>query len=346
MSSFLPLSNPVSVSNGSRFAVIIVNYNGGAMLVDCVRSALREQVAPERIILVDNGSRDGSIDAIESEIAGLTLLRNPCNAGFARAVNQSIRHALSQAPEFVLLLNNDAELDPGALFAFSSLFERWREAAIVGGQLRYPDGRLQSAFAPFPSVAEELVPRPLLRLVAPRRFARKTQGSDPVLVECVLGACFCVRASALPQLGLLDEDFFFFFEEIEWCRRAARLGMQVYYLPAARAVHRGGQTANRFRGPARVEYQRSKLTFFRKTRPPAAYLAVSAFLVIRTLVNALAGSLACIATLFLKKRLRGKAWTYWYLFCWHLLLRPSGWGLPDKCPGNLEVTSDNAIGSE
>jgi N-acetylglucosaminyl-diphospho-decaprenol L-rhamnosyltransferase len=313
---------------GSRFAVIIVNYNGGAMLEDCVRSAIREGVAAAQIIVVDNGSRDGSIENLKRAIQSLTFIQNNCNAGFARAVNQGIKQA---AAEFILLLNNDAQLELGALQAFAEAFDTLPNLAIAGGQLRYPDGRLQSAFAPLPSVAEEILPLALLKLISPQRFRRKTSVRDPMAVECVLGACLCLRTSILPRLGLLDEDYFFFFEEIEWCQRARRIGAEVYYLPAARAVHAGGQTANRFRGPSRVEYQRSKLTFFRKTRSAAAYHSVSLFLVFRTLINAFFATLACLATLFLNRRLRLKAGTYWYLFGWHLLLRNDSWGLPGKC---------------
>lgn len=315
-------------NTGARFAVIIVNYNGGTLLEDCVRSLLREGVPALQIIVVDNGSRDGSIEGLNRSYAGLTMIRNHCNAGFARAVNQAIEQS---SAEFILLLNNDAQLEPGALQAFAEAFDKLPDLAIAGGQLRYPDGRLQSAFAPLPSVEEEILPLALLKLISPGRFRRKTSETEPIAVECVLGACFCVRSSVLPRLGLLDEDYFFFFEEIEWCQRARRIGAEVYYLPAARATHVGGQTANRFRGPSRVEYQRSKLIFFRKTHSTAAYLSVSVFLVFRTFINALSGAVMCAATLFLNKRFRLKAATYWYLLCWHLLLRPASWGLPGKC---------------
>jgi N-acetylglucosaminyl-diphospho-decaprenol L-rhamnosyltransferase len=323
----------VSENIGARFAVVIVNYNGGAMLVDCVHSALREAVPAPQIIVVDNGSVDGAIENLLGAVNGLTVLRNRCNAGFARAANQGICRATA-APSSVefILLNNDAQLDSGALEAFAAGFDSLPSLAIAGGQLRYPDGRLQSAFAPLPSLGEEILPRALLKLVRPVRFRRKTLDQNPLAVPCVLGACLCVRRSVLPRLGLLDEDYFFFFEEIEWCRRAGQFGAEVYYLPQARALHGHGQTANRFRGPARVEYQRSKLIFFRKTSNRAAYLLVSAIIVLRTAVNALAGAVACLATLFVNRRLRRRVHTYWYLLFWHLLLRPATWGLPGRCP--------------
>jgi N-acetylglucosaminyl-diphospho-decaprenol L-rhamnosyltransferase len=324
----------VSENIGARFAVVIVNYNGGAMLVDCVHSALREAVPAPQIIVVDNGSVDGAIENLLGAVNGLTVLRNRCNAGFARAANQGICRATAapSSVEFILLLNNDAQLDSGALEAFAAGFDSLPSLAIAGGQLRYPDGRLQSAFAPLPSLGEEILPRALLKLVRPVRFRRKTLDQNPLAVPCVLGACLCVRRSVLPRLGLLDEDYFFFFEEIEWCRRAGQFGAEVYYLPQARALHGHGQTANRFRGPARVEYQRSKLIFFRKTSNRAAYLLVSAIIVLRTAVNALAGAVACLATLFVNRRLRRRVHTYWYLLFWHLLLRPATWGLPGRCP--------------
>ena len=320
-------------SVGARFSVVIANYNGGAMLEECVCSVVREGVPAARIIIVDNGSQDGSIDNLQRNVDGLSIIHNSCNAGFAKAVNQGINLAVSAASpsEFLLLLNNDAQLEPGALQAFAAGFGTLPNLAIAGGQLRYPGGRLQSAFAPFPSVAEEILPRFVLSAIFPDRFRRKTIQQNPIAVECVLGACLCVRSSTLPALGLLDEDYFFFFEEIEWFQRARRMGTEVYYLPAARAVHGHGQTADRFRGPARVEYQRSKLIFFRKTRTASAYIAVSIILVLRTLINALAAAVACVATLFLNRSLRSKAATYWYLLGWHLMLRPASWGLPGKC---------------
>jgi hypothetical protein len=322
---------------GARFAIVIVNYNGGAMLLECVLSAMQEGVPASHIFIVDNGSRDDSIQTLESSVAGTSVIRNRCNAGFARAVNQAIESALAlpASVEFFLLLNNDAQLESGALQAFAGGFDRLPNLAIAGGQLHFPDGRLQNAFAPLPSLAEEILPLILLRLFFRDRYRRKTLEENPFVVESVFGACLCVRRAVLPRLGPLDEDFFFFFEELEWCRRAWQIGTEVYHLPQARAVHRQGHTANRFRGPSRVEHQRSKLIFFKKSRRPAAFHVLSVFLVLRTLINALSGTVMCAATLCLNQRLRLNTRTYWYLFSWHMLGRPASWGLPDKCSGRF-----------
>ena len=161
----------VNSSNaGARFSVVIVNYNGGEMLLDCVRSVVREAVPSSQIIIVDNGSTDDSLQMLETNVPGIGVIRNHCNAGFARAVNQGITRA---SAEFILLLNNDAQLDPGALRAFAEGFDARPGMAIAGGQLRYPDGRLQSAFAPLPSVAEEILPLFVLRLILSRPLSKK-----------------------------------------------------------------------------------------------------------------------------------------------------------------------------
>jgi GT2 family glycosyltransferase len=311
-----------------RFSAVVVNYNGGGLLGDCARSLLREGVPAGRIIIVDNGSEDDSIAVLEKEVPGVTILRNPCNAGFARAANQGLADARS---DFVLLLNNDAQMDSGALRAFAEAFDGIPGLAIAGAQLRYADGRLQNAIAPLPALPAEILPRALLQWIFPRRFRGKMAADAPVPVESVIGACLAVRRSVLAQLGLLDEDYFFFLEETEWCQRARRLGFQVCHVPGARVVHGQGQTASRYHAEARIEFQRSKLIFFKKTRSRAAYVFLSALLPVKSFVNAAANTVACLLTICAIRRLRVKSRGYWYLTAWHVLGRPASWGLPGKC---------------
>ena len=314
---------------GERFAVVIVNYNGGETLLEAVRSVLSEGVPTAQIVVVDNGSHDDSLAELARCVVGTLILRNPCNAGFARAVNRGLR---AVSAEFYLLLNNDAELQPGALRAFAEAFDATLRLAIAGGQLRYPNGRLQSAFAPLPTLAEELIPLNFLKWSNPGRYVRSSETLEAREVESVFGACLAVRSAALSGFGLLDEDFFFYFEEVEWCRRARLAGYKVRYVPAAQATHVLGLTANRFRNLARIELQRSKLLYFRKCASPASYGVLSAFLIFRTFVNALSGSIACLFTLGIPVKLRKNTLAYWSIFAWHIRGRPASVGFPGKCP--------------
>lgn len=309
----------------TRFTVIIVNYNGGTMLQDCVRSALAESVPTTQVIVVDNGSQDGSIADLQAVVPAVQIQHNHCNAGFAKAVNQGLRRAHS---EFALLLNNDAQLLPGALSAFAEVFDQHAEAAIVGGRLLYEDGRIQNAVAPFPTLRAEVLPKFLLKWLNPQRYSGKLDHPQALPVDSVIGACVAVRQSALAQIGLLDEDFFFFMEETEWCLRARRLGFAVYHAPQAQAKHAQGKTANRFRSGARIEFQRSKLIYFRKTEGLWAYYFLLFWQCAKSLINALANSV--IALLLPTKRQRVKAVGYWKILAWYLLLRPAAWGLPGK----------------
>jgi N-acetylglucosaminyl-diphospho-decaprenol L-rhamnosyltransferase len=315
-------------NSAARFSVVIVNYNGGALLTECVQSVLRENVPAAQVIIVDNGSRDDSLSQLERRAPGAKIIRNFCNAGFSRAVNQGLAHA---SGDFVLLLNNDAQLRLGALRAFAEAFDQVPKLAIAGGQLRYADGRLQNAIAPLPTLAAELFPRALLQLLFPKRFRGKSNANAPIAVESVIGACLAVRRAALPKLGLMDEDYFFFMEETDWCRRAHRQGFEVYYVPMAQAMHAQGHAANRFRSGARIEFQRSKLIYFKKNHARPVYFIVSALLPVKSLINAVTNSLACIFTLFLVKSLRVKSRVYWRIVAWHAFGRPASWGLPDKC---------------
>lgn len=322
---------------GRRFGVVIVNYNGHDTLLAAAQSALAEGVFASRLAVVDNGSTDASMHQLEHALPDAILLRNGCNAGFAVAVNRGIRalcEAEVPAPEFVLLLNNDAELRPGALEAFASAFDNRAALAIAGGQLCYPNGRLQSAFAPLPSLLEEIIPVNFLKWARPERYVRTTRGPEVRPVESVFGACLAVRSAVLDQMGLLDEDFFFYFEEVEWCRRAQGAGFEVCYVPGAAAVHVLGGTTRRYRSEARVELQRSKLLYFRKCRPRWEYRILSGTLVFRMLVNAIFGSLACLFTLGLQRKLRANTRAYWRMFAWHAVGRPKSWGLPGKCGGS------------
>jgi GT2 family glycosyltransferase len=176
-----------------------------------------------------------------------------------------------------------------------------------------------------------VIPVNFLKWSNPERYRRVTASTQTREVESVFGACLAVRASAIFHAGPLDEAFFFYFEDVEWCHRMRFAGWTVSYVPSARAVHVQGHTANRSRSAARIELQRSKLLYFRKCAPAASFQCLSAFLVFRTFINAFFGSLACLFTLAIPRKLRHNTRAYWRMFFWHVAGRPASWGLPGKC---------------
>lgn len=317
----------------SRFSVVIVNYNGGDMLLDCLRSVTESGVSAEQVVVVDNGSRDDSMVRLETAWPACVTIHMGCNAGFARAVNRGL---VEVKTEFALLLNNDARLAPDAWTGFADVFDQHPRAAFLGGRLLYEDGRLQNAVAAFPRLYAEFLPRALLRALWPARYQGRPKGDSPIQVESVIGAMFAVRMAAVREFGALDEDFFFFLEETEWCHRATQLGWQVWHVPAAQAVHAQGATAKKHNALARIEYHRSRLIYFRKTAP--AWYPLSLMMAwLKAGVNALSNGLLAVLTLGLVPRVRSKALVSARILLWYLRGRPADVGLPDKCPTILLV---------
>lgn len=318
----------MNIASGEQFSVIIVNYNSGPMLLDCVRSVIQEGVRAGSVIVVDNGSRDNSIATLKEDLPSVRIILNSCNAGFAAAVNQGLAVA---DRDFILLLNNDGLLQPGALQAFLDAFQRNPKLAIAGSQLRSLNGSSQTSIASSPTLLRELIPGPWVKLFSFRN-RQSYDSAAPIAVECVLGACIAVRASILPVLDGLDEDYFFYFEEIEWCERAWRKGFDVFYVPEAKVLHLRGKTAGNFSSGAHIEYLRSKLTFYRKQRSRLSYQAVSFHMLLSALLNAASNLFVVCITGGLAKKARRKSKNYGHALRWHLGGRSEAWGLPEKCP--------------
>lgn len=315
-------------SAATRFTAIVVNYNGGTMLVDAARSLFADGLPEAQLVVVDNGSRDDSLARLREAFPACRVLEQGCNSGFAQAVNRGLAEA---ATEFVLLFNNDARLVPGAFAALAAFFEARPQAAFLGGRLLNEDGSLQNAVAALPRLYAEVLPRALMRrLIGGSHLGRPT-GETALEVESVIGALFAVRRAALRDVGPLDVDFFFFLEETEWCHRARARGWQVWHVPAARATHAQGATARRYNALARIEYQRSRLLYYRKT-VPALYPLALGLLGGKAAVNALSNALLCLFGLCLSQRRRARAAMYLKVFGWYLAGRPAHVGLPDKCP--------------
>ena len=212
-------------------SVIIVSYNTRDILRRCL-DALADAGAELtlQVIVVDNGSSDGSVEHVASRLE-LTLIANTHNAGFAAANNQGL--AVAQAP-VALLLNSDAFVDRAALAEGLALLRERPEVGIAGVRLVNADGSPQAEHGRFPSLWSDVrASAGLDRL----RHAASAPLTAPAPVDWVQGACMFVRMAALADIGGLDTRFFMYSEEVEWCQRCWHHGWQVWQLPGASVVH-------------------------------------------------------------------------------------------------------------
>jgi GT2 family glycosyltransferase len=307
-------------------SVIIVNWNTRDLLCQCLDSLTQKVEGIEmEILVVDNGSTDGSVAAVRDKFPGVRLIENPVNMGFAKANNQAI--SLSSG-EYLLLLNPDTQVKDETVVKMLSFMDAHAEAGLVGAQLLNADGSKQNSIANFPSLATELLNKSLLRRLFPEKFPGK--GRDypgPVEVDSVIGACMMVRRKAVEQMGLLDEKFFLFLEETDWCYRIKKAGWKVYHIPQAEIFHFQGKSAEAEKGKARIEYYRSRYHYFRKNRGSFQSSVLFIGLIIKLSVELVFATIACLFTLFMVKKWRTKFSTYLYLMWWHLRLCPQEMGL-------------------
>ncbi len=219
-------------------SIIIVSWNTRELLARCLEHA-REAASglDHEIIVVDNASSDGSPELVRSQFPDVRLIQAPENLGFARGNNLGISAA---AGELVLLLNSDAFLHAGALHAMLNAFGPDPRLGILGPQLSYPDGSPQLSHGPLPTLASEIS-----SLLGLDKFSAKPTPSPSgpggwTPTGWVKGACLMARRSTLDEIGLFDERFFFFSEEVDLCARARQAGWQVGFLPGQQVVHLEG----------------------------------------------------------------------------------------------------------
>lgn len=314
------------MKDAPRFSVIIVSFNNRSLLPACIGSIYRTVDRRHlEIIVSDNGSTDGSDRLVREQWPDIRLIENGKNLGFAAAVNRAIAVARGR---YLVLMNSDAQLTPDALETIGRFMDEQSDVAIAGGGLVDPDGTAQNSAAALPGMATEFGLKPALKLLFPRRFPGRVTGRHaPFEVDSIIGALMVVRADAVRRVGGLDEDYFFFLEETDWCLRMKRAGMRVMVVPDARIIHHQGKTAKRYPLNAKVEYYRSLITFMKKNRSrPYAALFVWG-LGIRFIVDIMLQALLCCITLFLARGPRQRCARYAGLLAWLFSGRPASWGL-------------------
>lgn len=227
---------------GSRLALIILNYRTPELSIGCLRSLEGELRSDDRVLVVDNASGDGSAERIDEAIRAhrwrwAQLLRSPINGGFAAGNNLGIR---AMEADGYVLLNSDTLVLPGTIEALRTAMERHPDVGIVGSRFLDREGNLdQSTFrrlAPLGELVRAAGTGPITRLL-PGYELPIVAPEAPFEPDWVGFACVLVRRALVEQIGLLDEGYFMYFEDIDYCRRARRAGWRILFWPEARVVH-------------------------------------------------------------------------------------------------------------
>jgi GT2 family glycosyltransferase len=250
-----------------------VNYNGGELVLRCLESVYQGAAGiPLEVIVVDNASGDGSPSAIADRFPQVRLVRNAQNRGFATAVNQGLRLARG---DYIILLNNDASFLESRLPGLVRFMEGHPEAAVVGPKVLNPDGSIQPSCFQFPAFRDILFESLMLRQLFPRSdfFNRRNMGgfqhNELREVDWVLGACLIVRRAVAEAAGPMDERYFMYGEELDWCRAIRKLGHRIYYWPEPTIVHYGQQGSRRIRPEVLRRGFQSRYYYFEKHHGPA-----------------------------------------------------------------------------
>ncbi len=249
---------------------VIVSWN----VRDLLRRALAAVQADaadfsHEILVVDNGSRDGTVAMLRAEFPNVRLIENIGNVGFTRANNQALAQAQGR---YLFLLNPDTELERGATRALVEFMDAPENAqvGIVGPRLVYADGSIQSSRRRFPKLSTALFESTKLEEWFPRnRFAaeyRLANLTDDTVqdVDWVVGAAMFVRRAVYDQIGGLDERFFMYSEELDWCLRAKKQGWRVVYFPPARVMHYEGKSSEQVLAQRDIYFHSSKVRYFKK----------------------------------------------------------------------------------
>lgn len=299
---------------GATLAVVVVSYNVRQLLRACLAATLASlarssfvltgpesgpHAADDRpraatVIVVDNASADGSAAMVAAEFPQVQLIASPQNLGFAAGNNLALRrlgfadvareaappaaHGAQRAmhgPQYVLLLNPDAEPIADAIGQMADFLADHPAVGGVGAQLQYPDGRFQHGAFRFPDLwqlwFDFFPPRPRRLLesrlngrYAPRRYA----AGQPFPIDFALGAALMVRREAIAVAGLLDEGYFMYAEEVDWCWRIQCAGWPFYCVPAARVIHHGGASTRQFRAQSFLNLWRSRKRLYDRFYAP------------------------------------------------------------------------------
>ena len=268
-----------------RVSIIILNWNNYEVTLECLLSLRKMEYRNFEVVLVDNGSVDGSSERLAESFPEIRLIRNGKNLGFAGGCNVGMRDALSRGAEYVLLLNNDTVVAPGLLAQLVRAAESDPKIVVLNPKIYFFDPPDRLSYAGGVHKRWRLFPKTL-------GFREKDNGQfDQVReVSFLTGCAMLIKADAIRQIGLFEEIYFHFFEDIEWSLRATRAGFKGLYVPQAAVWHKEHYDTNRNQGQGFIEFYlaRNHIIFARKHVPlhdwPLKMTWFGAWMIYRTLV--------------------------------------------------------------
>jgi len=265
-------------------SVVIVSYRSREYLAGCLDAVQRSLAASGlsgEAIVVDNASPDGSAALVAERYPWVRSITNQRNRGFAAAANQGIRLARGRV---IVLLNPDARLVGDALGRLVRFLDQHPTVGAVGPRLRYPDGRTQPSRRRFPTLLTGFLESTLVQdywrdnRVLRRYYVADRSDDETQEVDWLVGACLAIRRDALATVGLLDERFFLYSEEVEWFWRLRRAGWRVFYFPEAEVVHAEGGSSEPESAFRQVAFDTAKVQLFRTLYGPLAAETLRLFL--------------------------------------------------------------------
>ena len=248
--------------------IAIINYNTKDLLKTCINTIQRTPpLIAYDILVVDNCSTDGSVDMMKRYFPYVHLLENAGNLGYAAAANQALR---TSRAKYVLVLNTDIEVDHDAIDILVEHAEHHDDLGVAGPLLLNTDGSVQMSGRRFPSFLDATMHAFLGTIWPKNRFSAHYRmvdwdHSEDTLVDWVSGAAMLIRRSAADEVGLFDEGFFMYVEDMDLCYRLWRKGWKVYFCPDAKMVHHIAKTSSQMSGRMIIEFQKSLYRFFNKT---------------------------------------------------------------------------------
>jgi GT2 family glycosyltransferase len=257
-----------------ELAAVIVNYNAGSGLRTALQSIADEMASRAwEAVVVDNASADGSGDIVVEFAPHARVIRNTVNVGFGRGINQGV--AASSAP-FILIMNPDCRLEPGAVATMRAELDARRQCAIVGPRVLDPDGSEQGSARGDPDMLTGLFGRTgrLRKLLPSSAVSRRNvvgSSRESGIVDWVSGACMLVRRSAFDEVGGFDARYFLYWEDADLCRRLRARGYEIRHVPAATAVHHVGQSSRTARAASIRAFHESAYLYYATHVAPGSF---------------------------------------------------------------------------